>query len=278
MMSDCWLIAEDLSQPSTKAAVQRALGQLAAAEGQQEALVTTEQLQYVCCKAVAERASTMLLDDPGLISEVSRGPPRRMPASSSQPGFSEQQTAALLAVRSLATTLMRQLQPTNPEAWAAAAQLDTAATGTAAADMFHLCGRALELGGRHGSLKPRAMAANHTLSLFAALYTHAPPPASAVATARLALAALDSMPAELERSRRLLPEMWVQLFGAAIQCASARAAAVRAILSGSRATTVPAVGDVGEAFARTLVACSGCGELPVGLRACARCRAVKYCR
>jgi hypothetical protein len=124
--------------------------QLAAAEGQGQAVVTVEQLQYACCKTVVSTVQYAM----ATLSGESAG------------------RAAMVAIQSRATAHMRRLQPDNPEAWVAAAMVSCVSE----ARSFELCGRALELGSQQGSLFPRAMAANQALDTFHELYRSGPPP------------------------------------------------------------------------------------------------------
>jgi hypothetical protein len=95
---------------------------------------------------------------------------------------------------------------------------------------------------------------------------------------RLALAALDSLPGELERSRRLLPQAWVHELEACLKLARAKARAVQAIMAGTLDELLLSEEQRQEPPVHFLPTCSSCGKVAVGLRACGRCRLAKYCR
>jgi hypothetical protein len=272
----CCYTAERLSDPSNQAAVQRALAQLAAADGQQQAQVTAEQLQYAVSMAVTRFVPSALGLATRLGSVAGSQPPSSSASASARPYFSEQQRLELLAARERASALMLQLQPSNPQAW-----LEAGITGdivTPNARNLERCARALELARQQQRFISLSPAATKTMSYFASLHYNGPVPASSAAAARSALAALDSLPAELERSRRLLPETWVRLLEAASQFASPEAAAVRAILSGSVVAPLPAFQRMADVVERASTVCAGCWKSALDLRACSRCRTTKYCR
>jgi hypothetical protein len=266
----CWQPVQQLSEPGTKAAVQRALEQLAAAEGRRGALATAEQIQYACCKALVRFIHPVLLDYDVASSSGSNQPGM---AAASGRTVSQQQRAWMLEVCDRATALMLQLQPTNPNAWELAAHATF--TITPGPRGIEMCDRALELAGQQGGLLSRAAAAGLALLCFAIVHANAPmPPSPSVATARMALAMLDGLPAELERNRRLLPALWVAEVEMNIQQAQRFVPAVRAMLAGNPA----ALRQMPEPPLYPSPMCAGCGRTALGLRACSRCHSTKYCR
>jgi hypothetical protein len=265
-----WPLAEQLSEPGTKAAVQRALEQLATREGQQGPLATAEQVQYACCRAIVRFILTVLHD-----TGVSGSPGRTsLVTPASIRILTQQQLTWLLAVRDRATALMLHLQPANPIAWEFAAFATLQPTNPSPRGL-ELCARALELAEEQGTLLSRASATVQALGCFAISSANAPPPlTTSVAAARLALAALDSLPAELERSRRMLPVQWVTGVEASIQQAQHIAPVVRAMLAGNPS----AWQEIRAPLVFASTACAGCGRTAIGLRACSCCHSTKYCR
>ena len=262
-------VAARLAEPDCKRRLQRQLEQLASSHGQQEQLLTVEQLQYVCWVALGRVAGEVLKPSAEQLAEL--------------------HTAAMCSVQA-----MRCLEPTSHAAVAAALLLNQDRQWLRQAVQCFL--RVSELGQQQRSDYWTAHGAGNAL-IFAAAHPlevgH-----SAVAAA---LAAFEqTAEAALRRCKRLLPEQWVQdlrcrfqlarpmLAGARDQlplllqqqASSSSSSAASSALLASAAAQKAAVGEHAASLGPTVYTteCSGCGQEAVGLRRCSRCKKAQYCR
>ena len=100
--------------------------------------------------------------------------------------------------------------------------------------------------------------------------------------AQTALAALDSAEAALSQVKNLLPQVWLNQVSVLASTARKEAPAVRIVLPGQ--SVPPPCQDqqfvaAYEGLCRAAdTLCGGCDKRAAGLRKCARCRTIGYCR
>jgi len=258
-----------LASPTARTAICRQLEQLSAEQPEGQPPFTWLQLEGACQAALIDEARNMMLYSP----EAGRTAAQRHTAEAAQP------------VLQTAIDAWRQLEPSNLKTNAATA----IAAPLRQRDLAYLppLRSALQLAQQQRS--PYWVA---RCALAAVLLSLAVPCEAGVL--RAVMEDFSQVGPALNSCKWLLPEGWMTGLSSAHRAATTTLPILRsrlAALESGAADSPQAAFDMGADGAQQLQAawveqwhwldsidkCAGCGQIAVGLRACSRCRSVKYC-
>ena len=275
-----------LERPDAQAQLSQALCSLSAGRPAGLQPFSLQHLQYVCHEHAVEAALR--------ICAPSTAPGSGLQCLAAQQQLQRQPSmvAAAAAARSAAAALVR-LEPDNPRSPLVAAH-PLLGSGFLLPDVATL----------PNLLKGIRQAQQRGSGYYAVFLTGAAANACSRAESGTAPAELQAVEAALReaeaavpRCRRVLPQRWVSvlesclpIFRDMLQAARLRSATFQAVRSGDPQAIASANRHWQanlQAFASTVEqkkaqvaaadVCTGCGKHAVGLRACARCRAARYC-
>ena len=270
-MRTCWQLAQRLSDPACRRAVESQLQLLAASAPPQHSgpLLTAAQLQYVCALHAAEAPPQMLY-------------------SSSEAG------AEARRMHWAAVQMLLQLEPHSPRSlctasygyWVSMRQ-PSADVAAAMQGCLDTCQHAYDLAQQQRDHYFTERAAGWWLSAAAGAVAGNLTPSRGMQLA--ALAAFEAAQPSLRACKRLLPAAWVDPLESTRRSTQTAVPLVQAKLRGGGAGDVEqealaaaqAAADVQSRCDRAGLRaslCAGCGRTALGLRACSRCKQARYCR